>query len=403
MARIEPFAGIRYDTSVVVLDDVVAPPYDVVDEVQRAELAARSRYNSILVELPEPDEEAGLDRYANAARIFDEWLEGGALVTDPEAAFYVHRMRFEDDAGSKRATTGVIGALALDPDGGGDVLPHEQTMPKPKSDRLDLLRATRTNLSPIWGLSLASGLAKACSEAVLDLEPARAVVDGVTHELWSVTGADFIDEVRTLLAGAPVLIADGHHRYDTACAYQAERRAGGSVAVADHDFVMALVVELTEEELSVQPIHRLVSGLPEGFDLAGALARYFEVERSPGDAGALAAAATERGAIGMITPEGEWLLTPLPATEEAAAEPLDSSRLEVAFASLPPHELAYQHGRAEAVGKLASGDAQAVFLVRPAPVARISDTARGGRLMPPKTTFFTPKPRTGMVFRRLAE
>ncbi len=182
MARLEPFAGIRYAEQTGPLSDLVAPPYDVVDEPGRAELAARHPANAILVELPLPDEEKGLDRYQNAARIFDGWLEQGIVQRDGTASFYVQRMTFTDTAGTTRSTTGVIGALAV----ADDVLPHEQTMPKPKGDRLYLLRATRANLSPIWGLSLSKGLAGACEQAASGsgLPPESADVEGVLHEVW---------------------------------------------------------------------------------------------------------------------------------------------------------------------------------------------------------------------------
>jgi uncharacterized protein (DUF1015 family) len=403
MARLEPFAGIRYSSTEGPLDDLVAPPYDVVDEQGRAELAARSPRNAILVELPEADAERGLDRYANAARIFESWLADGTLATDRDAAFYVYRMSFRDESGAPRVTTGVIGALAVDADGRGDVLPHEQTMPKPKGDRLFLLRATRANLSPIWGLSLTSGLAKVCEDAVAGTPaPARADVEDVVHELWPVSDPQVSADITRLVGETPVLIADGHHRYETALAYRQERREVHGDAGGDYDRVMALIVELAEDELFVRPIHRLVAGLPAGFDLPAALAAYFAVESSPPGPG-LTTAMAEAGTLGLVTPAGSFLLTPLPATDAAAGADLDSVRVDVALASLPPHELAYQHGTAEAAAAVTKGLADAAFLLRPAGVSQIAETAHGGRRMPPKTTFFYPKPRTGMVFRRVED
>src|ERR1700688_1094309 len=177
MPRFRPFTGLRYDSSVPLVQ-VIAPPYDVVGPDERAELAARHRANSIRVELPVEDVRAGLDKYQSAARLFAEWREEGLLVRDHRAAFYAYRMTVPGGG----STTGVIGALACEAPG-GDILPHEQTIPKDKSDRLDLLRACHATLSPIWGLSLARGLAGA-------YEPegsphAQAVDDdGITHSLW---------------------------------------------------------------------------------------------------------------------------------------------------------------------------------------------------------------------------
>jgi uncharacterized protein (DUF1015 family) len=395
MARLEPFAGYRYDPVKVMIDDVVAPPYDVVGPVERADLAARSPWNAIEVELPEPDDETGLDRYEHAGAVFRRWVEDGILVRDAAPTFSVYRMTYEDDDGRRRSTTGVIGALGLDTEGRGDVLPHEETMPKPKGDRLYLLRATGANLSPIWGLSPAAGLAQVCEAAVAGLEPTRAHDGDVVHECWAVDDPAVLERITALVASAPILVADGHHRYETACAHHLERGDDAS------GLVMSLVVELVEEQLLVRPINRLLAGLPEGFDVEGALGRWFDVLPAADDADRLAAAMGERGGIGMATPAGASLLLPKPALDEAAGVDLDSARLAVAFAGLPAHEVTYQHGRAEVFGAGRSGGAQAGFLLRPATVGQIADTARLGRRMPPKTTFFEPKPRTGMVFRTL--
>jgi len=403
MARFKPFAGVRYGAEHEALDDLVAPPYDVVDQAGRAALADRSPANAILVELPVEDEGAGLDRYANAARIFEGWLADGTLTQDEARGYYVYRMSFRDESGASRSTIGVIGALAVDADGRGDVLPHEQTMPKPKGDRLFLLRATRANLSPIWGLSLTSGLSKICQDAVAESPPpARADVESVVHELWPVRDPQVLANITRLVAETPVLIADGHHRYETALAYREERRALTSGAAGDYDLVMALVVELAAHDLFVRPIHRLVAGLPAGFDLPAALATHFVVGSGP-PGQALTDAMAASGSLGLVTSAGSFLLTPLPATDAAAGVDLDSSRLDVALASLPAHALTYQQGRAEAVAAVTDGLADAAFLLRPASVAQIAETASGGRRMPPKTTFFYPKPRTGMVFRRVED
>ncbi len=404
MPRFEPFAGLRYDTEIAPLAEVIAPPYDIVDETERAQLAERSPYNAIRVELPVPDEATGLNRYANAAALLAAWEREGALRRDDTPALYVYRMRFATEDGAERSTTGVIGALGLDTVGGGEVLPHERTMPKPKGDRLDLLRACRANLSPIWGLSLASGLAKACVEATGSIPPPLSATDdeGVAHELWPVTDPAAIEQITSLVRSTPVVIADGHHRYETATFYRTERHAANDDRPGDYDLVMALVVELTADELFVQPIHRLVSGLPEDLDLDAALSQYFEVHPGPKDSAALSAAMGSMGALGLIGPAGNRLLVPLPIVEERAEADLDSSRLDVALAGLPAHDLVYQHGARLAETAVARGRAQIAFLLRPATVAQIAETAHSGRRMPPKTTFFHPKPRTGMVFRTIA-
>ncbi len=383
---------------------MIAPPYDVVDAVEREELAARSPYNSIHLELPVPDEARGFDRYRHAAALLASWREHGVVVADADPAFYVYRMRFEDENGGERVTTGVLGALGLDPERTGQVLPHERTMPKPKGDRLELLRATGINTSPIWGLTLGSGLALAAADAVGDRPPLASAVDddGVLHEMWPITDPAAVERIAGVVAGAPVVIADGHHRYETACFYQSERRNALGDEPGPYDAVLALVVELSEDELFVRPIHRVLAGLPSDVDLPAAMSRWFAVEAAPGDLRALGEAMSRKGGLGLLTRRGNHLLVPLPAVEAAAEADLDSSRLDVALAGLPAHELSYHHDAEHVLASVYDGQAQAGVLLRPATVAQIAETAHSGRRMPPKTTFFRPKPRTGFVFRHAA-
>lgn len=396
MPRFEPFAGLRYDPAAVDLDAAIAPPYDVVSPDDQASLEARSAYNSIRVELPR--DEVGLDRYQAAARLLTEWQGAGVLVTDDEPSFYVYRMGFHDDDGRPRQTSGVIGALGLvEPGGpGSDILPHERTTPKAKSDRLDLLRATRTNLSPIWGLSLAEGLSALCE---LPGPPDGRATDteGVHHRLWRVTQPGIVAAMAEAVGSAPVVIADGHHRFETALAYRDEAGPGPGA----HDLVMAYVVELTEEQLSVRPIHRLITGLPDDIDFPAVLEPFFDVFTDDGPLEGITTRMTDAGALALVTGAGTWLLRPRPETEAEAEQDLDSCRLEVALASLPAHVLTFQHGWDLAGRAVDKGDAQAAVLLRPATVAQIAESGHAGRRMPPKTTFFHPKPRTGLVFRSL--
>jgi uncharacterized protein (DUF1015 family) len=391
----EPFPGIRYDLTRVALGDVVSPPYDVIDESQRAVLAARSPYNAVHVDLPV--DEAGEDRYTVASRLFSRWQADGVLVRDRQPTFTVYRMSYADDAGVERHTTGVIGALDLGPP--ADILPHEQTTPRARSDRLELLRACRANLSAIWGLSLAKGLTDLLP---VDAEPVADVddVEGVRHTIWIVDEPGVSEAIANAVTAQPVVIADGHHRYETSLAYLSERersegRAGGAAAM------LAFVVELVEDELTVRAIHRLLNGLPTGFDLVAALEPWFEPAGPPPAAMPVTAAMTEAGAMCAVLPTHEVMLRPR-SDALAEARDLDSARLDLALAALPTHEVTFQHGPDNVRRAVAAGEAQAGVLLRPASVAQIEATAHGGERMPPKTTFFHPKPKTGLVFRDLA-
>ena len=392
--RFEPFPGVRYhDPSS--LAEVTAPPYDVIDDRQRAELA-REPHNAVRIDLP--IDEDGEDRYAVACRLLHEWRDQGVLVTDDAPTFTVYRMTFTDEAGEVRRTTGVIGALELWPPGAGEILPHEHTTKKAKSDRLDMLRSCRANLSAIWGLSLGKGLTDLLPT---DTEPDADWTDpdGVQHTVWVIDDADRNGRIATLVLDHPIVIADGHHRYETSLQYRDERRLVDGPGTAA-DLTMCYVVELVSDELTVQPIHRLIDGLPAGAELQMLLGERFEVETTDPFGPDAVARLVEQGALGLVTPEGSFLLRPRPDAFDPEVE-LDTVRLEAARADLPAHDLRYQHGVANVVEAVATGEAQAAVLMRPATVAQIQAIAHGGERMPPKTTFFAPKPATGIVFRDL--
>src|SRR5690606_10910954 len=223
--------------------------------------------------------------------------------------------------------------------------------------------------------------------------------DGVRHTVWRVDDPATCAAISAAVGEHPIVVADGHHRYETSLAYRREREeADGTAGPAEA--TMAYVVELVEDELTVHAIHRLLRGLPDDVDVLAALEPWFEpVGPPPADQPVTAAMAAE-GCLVLVRPQGEVLLRPRPEAL-ADARDLDSSRLDVALAALPPHELTYQHGVANVRAAVAGGAAQAGVLLRPATVAQIEATAHGGERMPPKTTFFSPKPRTGLVFRAL--
>jgi uncharacterized protein (DUF1015 family) len=392
MPRLLPFPGVRYRPDLP-LNRLIAPPYDVVGAEERARLAGRHRANAIHVELPEDDPRSGEDRYRHAAALFAEWRHEGIIRADPRPAFYAYRMAIPGGP----TVTGVIGALACEPPG-GDVLPHEQTIPKDATDRLDLLRACHANLSPIWGLSLTNGLADMyrptgppASEAVDD--------DGVAHSLWVLDDAGTIERIADGVAASPVVIADGHHRYETALRYQAERRATRGDIPGDYDSVMALVVELAEDELTVGPIHRTLAGVPADVDLVDSFRAWFDtVHAGPAVDGVLEAVA-ESTALALVLPHDVWLLTAREDAYEATNSDLDSSLVTLVTDKIGGVQLAYRHDWRTAVHEVRRGDAQAALLLRPVTVRQIREWAAERRRMPPKSTYFRPKPRTGMVFR----
>lgn len=399
MPRFEPFHGIRYNTAESDPVDVTAPPYDVISPAQRAELLLASPTNVVRIDLPVADPARPQnDPYVDAAEVFAEWRASGILVEDAEPSFTVYRMEVIDEDGISRHTTGVIGSMELSRPGEDGILPHEFTTPKAKSDRLDLLRSTVANLSPVWGLSPSAGLT-----ALLDTddEPlSQFTVDDVTHTVWRITEPSHVAAIGAAVSAHPIVIADGHHRYETSLAYRGERRSANDGDAGGAESVLCFVVELVDDELTVGPIHRLVSGLPEGFDVLASLEPFFEIGEFEITGSRTVRRLEEAGGLALVLPDRTALLRPRPEVI-AAARDLDTSRLDIALAALPEPTVVYQHGIRNVIARVSSGEAQVGFLLRPATVAQIVEIAHGGERMPPKTTFFSPKPRTGVVFRDL--
>ena len=400
MPRFEPFPAVHYDPERVEVGDVVAPPYDVVGPEEQARLETLSPYNVVRVDLApaDPTDGGGRDRYEAARSRFEEWLADGILVVDPEPGFYLYRMGWRGDDGRPHQTSGVLGLLELDPADSGRILPHERTMAKPLDDRLRLMRACRANVSPIWTLSLARGLSAL-------FEPSGPPLlrctddDGVHHRLWRLTAPASLDAIATTVASSPVVIADGHHRYATALAYQAEQRAASPGRTGPADLVLAYVVELADEQLGVRAIHRLLSDLPPGFDLLGAVRGSFEIEPVGPPTEALPDRMAQAGALALVTPDQAHLLHP--AAGEAGESTVDTELLESVLDGLPPHSIGYHHDLATVLALLDKGEAQAAVLVRPVTVNQIAAAAAAGRRLPQKTSFFHPKLRTGLAFRLL--
>ena len=369
MPRFEPFRGLRYAASPD-LSRLACPPYDVIDAEERERLASQDPRNAVHLELP-----LGEDAYTRAAATFEGWRAAGDIVED-EPSLYAYRMTPPNSA----PTYGFLGALGVTDDDG--LLPHERTTPKARSDRLDLLRATRVNTSPIWALSLADGLSKVFRPEGDPL--ARAVDrDGVVHEMWRVPDEE-ARQISAAVGAAPAAVADGHHRWETSRNYLAERSNDPGA-----DRILALVVELAPDQLEVRPIHRLIASLPDGLDLRAALASWFEtVEPAGGD-------------IRLLTAEGETGLRALASTRSEAKLDADAERIQVALDALDIDDLTYPHDEATVREAVAAGKAAAGLLLRPVTVEVISAAARAGERFPPKTTFFWPKPLTGFVYRSL--
>ena len=394
MPRFEPFQALRYGSSTE-LNDVCSPPYDVLSDADRLALADKHENNIVHIDMPlAPSGNA----YEHAASVLNQWISNGVMVRDDVPSFTLYRMQFTDSTGKPRNVVGVIGALEVVDEGAGGVLPHERTTPKAKTDRLELTRATDANLSPVWGLSLANGLSKLLSEPG---ELVGSVVDdlGVIHSVERVTDGARIAAISASISTHPVVIADGHHRYAISRTYRDESREQLNSKSSGAELTMTYVNELIDEQLSVAAIHRLYEGISYT-ELAAALSPFFTITDADPVGPTTLSQMNDRASLCLVAKTGRthWL-TPI-AEKFTGVRNLDSAYLEHALSTVQ-HEVRYQHGVTEVQHELQTSDATAAILIRPVSVAEIQRTANEGLLMPPKSTFFTPKLRTGFVLREM--
>jgi uncharacterized protein (DUF1015 family) len=417
VAEIEPLRALHYNLERTGgLQDVVAPPYDVIDAEQRAELAGKSLHNVVRIDLP-----VGEDPYLEAGRLFGAWRGEGVIIRDDRPAVWVLEQDYAGPDGRRRNRRGFLARVRVEDYGAGRIRPHERTHPGPREDRLRLTRATRANLSPIFSLySDPAGAAWGALEPHIKGTPwARtADDDGTVNRLWRVEAASAIEAVKRVLAGVELLIADGHHRYETARVYADE--VGGD---GPHRYVLMCLVALQDPGLTVFPTHRLLRGLrPDQHEtLANALRRDFDVERLESTS-ELAPDHSDRVRLGYIDAHFRqpFMLTLKdPATADAAlgghAEPyrrLDTAVLEALILKgalgMTDEDidqlagLGYARDFEQALVAVQSGEYDAAFFMAPTPVQDVRAVAEAGESMPPKSTFFFPKVPTGLVFNALA-
>jgi uncharacterized protein (DUF1015 family) len=434
MADIAPLTPLRYDLSRLSagLGAVVAPPYDVISSAERAALAARDPHNVVRLILPEGDGDA---KYAHAAQLLARWREEGALVRDSEPAFYRHDQTFAPPgapAGSPRIRRrGFLALVRLVPFSERVVLPHERTLSGPKEDRLKLFRATRTNLSPGFMLyrDPAGSLKAALDEAELVAE--FSTDDGVHHALAKVRRADAVRAIVDGVALSTLLIADGHHRYETALRYCGEVSDAhpGVPAKAEHRYFMTFLVNGDDPELVVFPTHRHVHSLA-AFDYDGLVRRaegVFQVTAQPKGADASAVLAELAGAgkrgpsFAVAAVDGRVAILTLRAGDltghpTLGAKPavlrktdvaiLHSGILEALLGITPEAQAAktnlwYPQDARAALAELRGGKGNVLFLMNATPVGQVRDVAEAGEVMPQKSTFFYPKIPTGLAIHTL--
>jgi uncharacterized protein (DUF1015 family) len=433
MAEVRAFRAFRYDLGRVgYLSDVIAPPYDVIDAGLQAALYERSPFNVVRLILNKelPTDSDADNRYTRAANFLREWQQQGVLVQDSARALYVYHQDFEVE-GKKYTRKGFMARVRLEPFGQGRIYPHEETLAGPKADRLKLFQATGMNLSQVFGLfpdekgEMQEHLDKAVGRSL-----PREATDhlGVVSRVWQVSDQHVVSKVTGLMGPRPIFIADGHHRYETSLRYLDERRAAGEVADAEAapNFVLMMLVSMSDPGLVILPTHRLVSGLPPltADELRSALAAHFDLTTiGHGDNAARETWESiemdgEQNLLGFGTvADGVWqtarfkspaLMAELAAQHSPAWQSLGVSILHVAvlgrlladrFQGAP--QCRYVHLLREVTDAVHGRQCQLAALVPPASMKHVEQIAGNLEKMPPKSTYFYPKLLSGLVFNSL--
>ena len=448
MPEIQPFRGLRYDLGHVgSLADVVAPPYDVIDSVQQNELYKKHSANVVrlILNREEPGDQGADARYQRAAQFLRNWTREGVLVSEPEPSLYVYHQQFDHD-GIQVTRRGFMCGVKLQRFGEGQIYPHEETHAAAKRDRLALIQACQANLSPVFGLypdpqNVAQELLDAATQNVLPVAAEDHL--GVMHRMWSVSDLEIINQVSAVLADQPLYIADGHHRYETACNY-ADELIQKSAIDKQHpaNFVLAMCVSMEDPGMLVLPTHRLFRGLPTmtAETLANRIGDRMRLE--PCGRGPEAAVQVwqqisdrqEQGMMGFYTRGDDvWTLATITdggreRMDQLAGEQCDCWRqlgvsilhrlvMEDLLATTDLPRPMYVHSVEEVVHGLQHGDAvgrdatgqagsgghfELACLVMPASLDDVREISHQGERMPAKSTYFYPKLLSGLVFNPLS-
>jgi len=429
MAQVRPFRAIRY--SAPNISALAAPPYDILNEQDKALLLARSSHNVVSVDLPQaPAKVAGPPHiYEEAGRAFRGWVSEGVLKQDPEPALYVYH---QDYTYHERAFTRKMffAQLRLEEFGRGQIFPHEQTFGGPKEDRLMLTRAVRANLSPIFGLypDQANEVIGALDAQTHRQPDSMATLDGVENRLWLVTDRTVVDRVCELMRSKSVFIADGHHRYGTSLMYRDELMRQGNVLADDHpaNHVLCVLAGMEDPGLLILPTHRVLCDLPmvTTAALRETLANRFEILQSAhahdgprlveslashGPQAFAAYSSVDDDAI-ILNPRDRDMLTGYEPERAPAWRRFSLSILhryvlnEVVASRFLAGGQPVIHYIKDDAGALADAKENRgiAFMVQPATMQELRDICTAGELMPQKSTYFFPKLATGMVINPLS-
>ena len=436
MAEVRPFRALRYNPAVVGdLSRVLCPPYDVISPQGREELYALSVYNVVRLEFgrPETGDDANANVYTRAAGLLQQWRKDGALARDGAPACYLMAEEHQQ-GGVAQTRLGLLAAVRLEEYDRGIVLPHEQTRPGPKEDRLRLMQACQAVFSPLMALYRDPGSLRPLLFRLRDAsEPELATGEGpIRYRLWAIRDPAAIKEIGEAFAGASLYLVDGHHRYETALTYRDAQRSqarGQGPGTPASDFALMALIELRDPGFQLLSFHRLLQGMareepdllwyhlrdlfevePRGFPevSAAALEEFLrELETMDPDTPTFGLLDATTGLLYRLTlrPDAPaWAIPTPPAPLLRRCETWvlhQALGLITGEAADEPAQVSFLHDLDEVAGQVESGACQMVFLVRPMKLDLFEALVQQGQRLPPKTTYFAPKLPTGLVMHAL--
>jgi len=410
MAKIIPLKGLLYNVSRVSVEDVLAPPYDIITPEYREALYMQSPYNIVRIDFGKEEKEDNEteNKYTRAGGYLDAWIKEGVFIRSEKPSFYAYEMSYAID-GVKKHLLGLLGLVKLEELGKGSIYPHECTHSKPKQDRLNLMRSCGANTSPIFSLYKSSegrisGILSKVSAAKPYIESAD--ITGDVHRLWQINDTEWIETIKQELEDKAVFIADGHHRYETAFELYKEMSAIESPTSArPFDHVLMFLANMLDEGITILPTHRLLKKIPE--DMNEVLSECFEIEYVKNDLDIKKRLSGGEHVFGFLqTGSNVWSLLKYKSGNLSEVLP-DLREIDVVILHelilkkiLNTTEIGYEMDVNKAIDKVKNGEFSAAFFLNPTRVEDVERSALSSVRMPPKSTYFYPKLMTGLVMNK---
>jgi len=418
MAKVIPFKGILYNPEKVSASSVMSPPYDIVTPETKEHLYSRSPHNIIRIDFGKDKDGDSTEenRYTRASSFLSDWLREGILTHDSEQSFYCYEISYEIN-GKRKKTRGFLGAVRIEELGKGKILPHEMTYSKPKSDRLNILRHCRANISPIFSLyssaeKLTSHILQSAVKEMPFIEANNG--DGFMHRLWKITDRDSIETIKKEMSGKDIFIADGHHRYETALSLKKEMEGmiPNSTGEEPFNYVLMFLANMEDEGLTLLPTHRMVE-IDSDINTKNILRKYFDMQKVSSE-GASDNLTMKRmfekmqdnaHSFGLfLTNSNTYYCLHFNGSNMDITMPESLKKLDVTILHnfifkklLNVEHFEYEMAPDIAVERARRGSFEAVFFLNPTKIQDVKEVALAGQRMPPKSTYFYPKLLTGMV------